>query len=250
VSVSRPPGREESIALIVAKAPLPGRAKTRLATAIGPTQAAALARAMLLDTLEGCRREVPIVGVLCASPDEVELLVELAGPGAPVVVQEGSGLSSALREGVRHSLDLGSIVLLVSSDIPGVPAGALHDAVCLLGEGVDVVLGPGYDGGYWLIGVREQHPGLFDDIPWSTTGVLEATLVRCRDLSLETRLLDPWRDIDTIGDGVAVADRIETLPGRRTAEALARLTLPGRGRGARLGSKENQDPITEEVPTL
>ena len=59
-----PPGREESIALVVAKAPVPGRAKTRLATVIGLEPAAALARAMLLDTLEGCRREVPVVGVL------------------------------------------------------------------------------------------------------------------------------------------------------------------------------------------
>ena len=53
------------------------------------------------------------------------------------------------------------------------------NAVSLLGEGVDVVLGPGYDGGYWLIGVRGQHPGLFENIPWSTPGVLEATLARC-----------------------------------------------------------------------
>jgi glycosyltransferase A (GT-A) superfamily protein (DUF2064 family) len=203
---------------------------------------------MLLDTLDGCRREVHTVGVLCAGPDEVGLLAELAGPGAPVVVQEGDGLGNALRTGVRHALGLGGIALLVSSDIPGVPAGALTNAVRLLGEGVDVVLGPGYDGGYWLIGVREHHPELFDDIPWSTAGVLEATLARCHDLSLETRLLDPWRDIDTIDDVVSVTDRIETLPGRRTAEALARLTLPGRG--PHLGSNGSQATITEEVRTL
>lgn len=240
------PGREEPIVLVVAKAPVPGRAKTRLATAIGPTQATALARSMLLDTLDGCRREVDRVGILCAGTDEVAMLAELAGPGSQIVVQEGSGLGDALRTGVRHSLRLGGIALLVSSDIPGVPAGALCDAVGLLGEGADVVLGPGYDGGYWLLGVREVHPALFADIPWSTASVLETTLARCRDLSLDVRLLDPWRDIDTTGDLAAVAERIETLPGRRTAATLARLNL------ARLRahpSPHGEDaPTTQEVP--
>ena len=239
------PGREEPIVLVVAKAPVAGRVKTRLAAALGPEGAAALGRAMLLDTLDGCRLEVPVVGVLCASDDDVELLAGLAGPGVPVVVQEGAGLSDALEAGMRHCLARGGIALLVSSDIPGVPAGALHRAVALLGEGVDVVLGPGHDGGYWLIGVREQHPGLFDGIPWSTAAVLEASLARCRDLSLEVRLLEPWRDVDTMSDVAALADALETLPGRRTAEALGRLAATGPA--APLSSIREHTPMTEEV---
>ncbi len=94
-----PPGREEPIVLVVAKAPVAGRVKTRLAAVIGPEDAAALGRAMLLDTLDGCRREVPVVGVLCANDDDVEMLARLAGPDAPVVVQEGAGLSDALEAG-------------------------------------------------------------------------------------------------------------------------------------------------------
>ena len=221
-----PPGREDTIVLVVAKAPVAGRVKTRLAAAVGPDAAAALGRAMLLDTLDGCRRQVPVVGVLCANDDDVELLAQLAGPGAPVVIQEGAGLSDALDAGVRHCLTRGGAALLVSSDIPGVPAGALHRAAALLGGGVDVVLGPGHDGGYWLIGVRTQHPGLFDGIPWSTAAVLEVTLARCRELSLEARVLEPWRDVDTMDDVAALADGLEALPGRRTAAVLSRLVLP------------------------
>ena len=218
-----PPGREEAIVLVVAKAPVPGRVKTRLAAAIGPDRAAALGRAMLLDTLDGCRHEVPAVGVLCAKGDDVVMLAELAGPGAPVVVQEETGLGDALHSGVRHALARGGFALLVSSDIPGTPPGALRRAVESLAGGVDVVLGPCHDGGYWLIGVREQHPRLFDGIPWSTKAVLEATLARCRELSLEVRVLEPWRDVDTMDDVAALADGLETLPGRRTAQALGRL---------------------------
>ena len=218
-----PPGREAPVVLVVAKAPVPGGSKTRLASVIGAGEAAALARAMLLDTLEGCRAEVGMVGILCAGLEEVGVLAELAGPGAPIVLQDGKGLSDALRTGVLHSLEVGDVAVLVSSDIPGIPAGALHRTVSLLGEGADVVLGPCYDGGYWLIALREHHPRLFDDIPWSTEGVLEATLAQCRELSLDARLLEPWCDIDTVADVRSVSEKIETLPGRRTAEAVARL---------------------------
>ena len=115
----------------------------------------------------------------------------------------------------------------------------------LLGEGADVVLGPGHDGGYWLIGAREQHPGLFDGIPWSTAAVLEASLTRCRDLSLEVRLLEPWRDVDTMSDVAALADTLETLPGRRTADALGRLAATDPA--APLSSIREHTPTTEEV---
>jgi rSAM/selenodomain-associated transferase 1 len=225
VSVSiQPPGRERPVVLVVAKAPVAGRVKTRLAPDVGAEQAAALARAMLLDTLDGCRSEVETVGVLCAGDDDVALLAELAGPGAPVVVQEGIGLAGALRSGVDRALPLGRPALLVSSDIPGVPPGALRRAVALLSAGADVVLGPGYDGGYWLVGVRARHPELFAGIPWSTSDVLEATVARCRALSLDVRLLEPWRDIDTPEDVATLAERADTLPGRRTSEALTRLS--------------------------
>lgn len=237
-----PPGREAAVVLVVAKAPVAGRSKTRLAAAIGANEAAALAEAMLLDTLEGCRAEVGIVGVLCASGEEVDLLAELAGPSAPIVVQAGNGLSDALRTGVLHALEVGDAAVLVSSDIPGIPAGALHRTVGLLGEGADVVLGPGYDGGYWLVAVREDQPRLFDDIPWSTEEVLEATLARCRELSLETELLEPWRDIDTAADVLALAERVETVPGWRTAAAVARLSLAE--------PDTHAHPIAEHVPAI
>jgi len=243
VSVSAvPPGREAPVVLVVAKAPAAGGSKTRLAAAIGADQAAALARAMLLDTLEGCRAEAEIVGVLCARREEVDLLVELAGPGAPIVVQDGRGLSDALRTGVRYALEVGDVALLVSSDIPGIPAGALRHTVGLLREGADVVLGPGYDGGYWLIAVREHHPRLFDNIPWSTARVLEATLARCRELSLNAHVLEPWRDIDTVADLRSLAEGVERLPGRRTAAAVARLNLAA--------SDANPRPAPEHVPTI
>ena len=117
---------------------------------------------MLLDTLDGCRARVRGSSASSARPTTTcELLAELAGPGAPVVVQEGEGLGDALATGVRYALGRGGAALLVSSDIPGIPAGrARRRRSRCSGEGADVVLGPGYDGGYWLHRrCASDHPG-------------------------------------------------------------------------------------------
>lgn len=218
-----PPGREAPIVLIVAKAPTEGRVKTRLAATLGSERATTLAVAMLLDTLEGCRRVFAEVGFLCGADEDVPLLRELAGSAAPVVVQEGIGLGSALSTGVRFALGRHRAAIMVSSDIPGVPPGSLEATAAHLVGGADVVLGPGHDGGYWLIALREEHPELFSGIAWSTDSVLEATLARCHDLDLDVRLVEHWRDIDTADDLEALAGLAETLPGSRTPPLLSRL---------------------------
>jgi glycosyltransferase A (GT-A) superfamily protein (DUF2064 family) len=60
-----------------------------------------------------------------------------------------------------------------------------------------VVLGPAKDGGYWLIGLREEHPELFDNVPWSTPTVLRETLKRIEYANLTVQLLRELRDVDT-----------------------------------------------------
>jgi rSAM/selenodomain-associated transferase 1 len=221
-----PPGREAPIVLIVAKAPVEGRVKTRLAATLGAERATEIAVAMLLDTLEGCRRVFADVGFLCGADADVPLLRELAGSTAPIVVQEGAGLGSALPTGARFAVGRGRAAIMVSSDIPGVPPGALEAAAAHLAGGADVVLGPGHDGGYWLIAMREEHPELFAGIAWSTGSVLDATLARCGALGLDVRLVERWRDIDTADDVAALAEVAETLPGARTRAVLPHLLSP------------------------
>lgn len=216
-----PSGREAPIVLIVAKAPVEGRVKTRLATTLGSERATMLAVAMLLDTLEGCRRVFADVGFLCPADADAPLLRELAGSTTPIVVQEGAGLGSALTTGVRFALDRGRAAIMVSSDIPGVPPGSLEATAAHLAGGADVVLGPGHDGGYWLIAMREEHPELFAGIAWSTGSVLDATLACCLALGLDVRLVERWRDIDTELDVAALTDVADTLPGARTRTVLS-----------------------------
>ena len=65
-------------------------------------------------------------------------------------------------------------------------------------ENSDLVLGPTFDGGYWLIGLRRLERDLFREIPWSTDRVLAATSSRASEIGLSITLLRKLEDIDTV----------------------------------------------------
>jgi rSAM/selenodomain-associated transferase 1 len=212
-------------ALVVAKAPSPSRSKTRLVPPLEPADAADLQRALLLDTLDGCRAEAERVALLHADPDEATELEALVGPGTELLLQEGRGLADALRLGLAGRLPDGPTAI-VSSDIPGVPRGAIAQAFAELEQGIDVVLGPATDGGYWLIAMRERNDAPFDEIPWSTPAVLAVTHRRCQEAGLRVAEVAEWRDIDTVVDLAFLARERERLPAPRTREVLRRLAIP------------------------
>jgi hypothetical protein len=213
-------------ALVLAKAPIPGRAKTRLVPPLTPEQAASLQEALLLDTVEACRAEETETALLCAHPSDAPVLARLVGPDVPIVLQEGRGLGDALRLGMTRALADGPAAL-VSADIPAFPAGSLSRAFSLLEEGADVVLGPALDGGYWLIAMREPSALPFQDIPWSTPAACAVTVQRCREGGLEVAALDLWRDVDTTVDLAFLLREVDGLPAPRTVRELESLALDG-----------------------
>ena len=202
------------LVLVVAKAPASSRSKTRLVPPLSPEQAAQLHEALLLDTLDSCRAEADDVRILHASPDDAKALAQLV-PGTPLVLQEGRGLADALRLGIAAHVGNGPVAI-VSSDVPGVPAGSIAAAFCALADGADVVLGPALDGGYWLIAMREPHDAPFSEIPWSTPAVLAVTRQRCADAGLRLVELPAWRDVDTLVDLAFVARELGRLHAPRT----------------------------------
>ncbi len=212
--------------LVVAKAPAPRRSKTRLVPPLDHDGAAELQRALLLDTLTGCRAEADDVAILHPDEDgERAALAALAGAETELVPQRGRGLRDALRLGFADRLP-GGPTAIVSSDIPGVPPGSIARAFAELERGADVVLGPATDGGYWLIAMRELHEAPFEGIPWSSPAVLAVTRRRCAETGLRLVEVDPWRDVDTAVDLAFLAHGRERLPASHTRSLLARLDLP------------------------
>lgn len=209
--------------LVISKAPVPGHAKTRLVPPLTAGQAAELQRALLLDTLDACRAEVDHVTILHADPAEAAEFERLA-PATPLVLQDGRGLEDALGRTFER-LVVGGPVAIVSSDLPGLPPGSLARTFAALDDGADVVLGPAFDGGYWLIAMARFHPEPLREIPWSTPAVLGVTLARCRDAGLRVELLETWRDLDTVVDLAFVHRGAGLLHAARTVAVLAGLEL-------------------------
>ncbi len=178
----------------MAKYPAPGRVKTRLARAVGIGRATALYRAFVLDLAERLRGgPVDVTWAYWPPGDPFEELL----PGWRCRPQQGRDLGHRLIDAVATELLSGvPAVVVIGADAPHIPLSALTDALAALHAGIDVVLGPACDGGYYLIGMRALWPELFTDIPWSTETVLAVTLARARQLGLRTRILAETFDID------------------------------------------------------
>ncbi len=182
-------GGEPPRVLIAAKAPLPGRVKTRLSPPLPPELAARLAEAFLADVLTAARSVDPGAGLLCPGADVADLRGRF--PGTAIVVQAGDGLTAALATG----LATGAVV--VAGDAPGIRPETIAAA---LAATADVVLAPSHDGGFGLIRLRGDADVLFAGIVWSTGSVLDQTVAAARSAGLGVHLLDAVADVDTVAD--------------------------------------------------
>ena len=219
-------GLTQPTVLVVARFPVPGWSTTRLVPPLTQEQATAVERALLLDTIDGCRAEVSNTALLYADPTEAEELGRIVPQGTRLLLQEGRGLADALRLGMARHVATGPVAL-VSSDIPGVPPGSLRRAFAALDDGADVVLGPALDGGYWLIAMRDFADAPFRSIPWATPAVLAVTRRRCEQAGLAVEELEPWRDVHTEVDLAFLLQEADSLPAPRTVAVLRSLARAG-----------------------
>jgi uncharacterized protein len=203
--------------LVIAKAPVPGRVKTRLCPPFSPRQAATLAAAALIDTLAAVR----------TTPAAARTLVVAGRYATPlgwrVVPQRGDSLGERLAHAFADTARPRVASLLIGMDTPQVTAGLLGEAGrALAADGVDAVLGPALDGGWWLLGLRDpRHARVLRDVPMSTPKTGELTLAALRAEGLRVELLETLHDVDTAADAHAVA--VQCAPGSRFAAELARL---------------------------
>jgi uncharacterized protein len=197
--------------LVIAKAPHAGRTKTRLCPPCTPEEAALLAEAALMDTLAAVENTRAERRVLVLDGD--------SGPWLPpwleVIPQRGKGLDERLAAAFE---DAGAPAVLVGMDAPQVTSAALDGAIAtLMDPGVDAVLGPAHDGGWWAIGLRRPEPAVFLGIPMGTSGTASAQVERFESLGLRWTALPRLRDVDDFEDAIAVS---ELIPRSRFASAM------------------------------
>ncbi len=116
--------------------------------------------------------------------------------------QGGENLGERMKNGFAEAFSMSfKRVVLIGSDIPDLPLEFIEDAFKSLDE-KDAVVGPSFDGGYYLIGFTNKtfSPRVFDGIHWSTESVFEETLKVLKQEGLTVHTLQPLRDIDTVED--------------------------------------------------
>jgi rSAM/selenodomain-associated transferase 1 len=238
---------------VMAKASIPGRAKTRLVPPLTVDEAAALNTSFLrdvADNLIGASEHANISGYMAFAPAGSDgffrgIMPERIGLLETVAPDFGECLLQA----ATRLLDDGyGAVCLLNSDSPTLPTAYLIGAATALAvPGDRIVLGPSVDGGYYLVGLKQPHRRLFEDVDWSTERVAAQTLARANELGLPVHHLPSWYDVDDADAlRVLVGELFEARPFRAwgsrataalwTRKELSRL-LAGANFAGRLGGK-------------
>ena len=194
--------QSESRLIVFVRAPRAGAVKTRLAQKIGADAACDAYRKLVHAVLIGIESISDVQ--LRYSPDDAESEVQPWLRRSWSLAPQGTGdLGERLTRAFADSFASGARrVVIIGSDCPWLSDGDIQEAWNHL-ETHDLVLGPAHDGGYWLVGLREPKPEVFNGISWSTETVLNQTLEHARAGGLRFRLLRELRDVDTLGDWYA-----------------------------------------------
>lgn len=211
----------DRVLVIMAKAPRVGAVKTRLTSSLPVEAVTALYRCLLEDTvalansLHGAE-----VAIMCPESDVSEL-AQFAGNEATVVAQKGAGLAAGLISVFARFAEDGQRVIAFNSDSPHLRASVLENAFETLAAH-DLVVGPTYDGGYYLVGAKASYPTLFAHDGMGTTSALERLLGNARTLHLSVGFVEPFYDIDVADDLTRLAEELRRAPARapRTAAWL------------------------------
>ena len=174
--------RHTAVMALFVRQPLAGRVKTRLARDLGAEPACQLYRAMVTDSLAHVGASGLPLFLFHDGQDDSALPGTWLQAAERVFPQEGDALGERMAAAFERTFATGAgKVLLAGSDIPGIDAGLLKSSVEAL-EDHDTAFAPAFDGGYCLVASREAgfDRSIFKGIPWSTSAVLEKTLLACR----------------------------------------------------------------------
>ena len=212
--------------LVLAKAPVPGEVKTRLCPPATPVQAAQIAAAAFLDTLDAVLA-VPDVTPVVALSGDLARAVDAAALTArlratTVLAQRGTTLGQRIAAAYADTAAvLGPRpVLQIGMDTPQVDATLLRHCLDLLdGDGVDAALGLATDGGWWVLGVGQPElVTLIADVPTSRPDTGARTMAALRSSGARVVELPELSDVDTWVEATAVAAQV---PGSRFAASVA-----------------------------
>ena len=194
--MSRKPTIIERV-MVFAKAPAPGKVKTRLAPAVGEAGAALLHAAFVRDVV--ARHNTPPLRSLTvwrAGDIDHPLWAEL---GVDLETQCSGNLGDRMAHAFGQELGGDVPVVVLGTDSPSLPREFVNRAFMML-QNHEVVLGPACDGGYYLIGIRGAIPAVFEGIDWGTESVFAQTVEALNAAGIQFAQLPYWYDVDRPSD--------------------------------------------------
>lgn len=189
---------KDTVILVFLKPFESGNVKTRLAASVGDKLALDVYRHLVHYTmvqLERLGNEVDVV--LCYSRAAAPELIY--GSDHHYIIQQGHDLGSRMQHAMEWAHQKYARKLIIGTDCFELTTEIVRQA-CMMLHKKDVVIGPAVDGGYYLIGMKEIHSGVFKDIPWSSTQTYAATIRQLDELGLDWAPLKKLSDIDNKED--------------------------------------------------
>ena len=190
--------RNEPVLVVFAKTPVPGQVKTRLIPELGEDGAASLDKTLMERTLKTAGQSViKHIELHCTPSITDPVLQDYRNEyNLSLHLQQGNDLGERMHHAFTQVLFNNAAAILIGCDCPGLTPEDLNTAKEKLDEDYDVVIGPANDGGYYLIGLKQEQKQLFEDIDWGTAGVLDKTRERIKKNNLKWFELPAYTDID------------------------------------------------------
>ncbi len=196
--------------MVFARAPVPGKCKTRLIPALGKIGAAHMHASLVDQTLFQLQplRDVNIT--LWCSPSTEDPFFQSCAEryGIALKLQSGQDLGSRMQHAFETTLRSAPWAIILGTDCPDLEAGDVQQAIDAMHNGIDAVAGPAFDGGYYQLGLRRTSASLFRQMPWGTENVWEITRNRMEQLGWNYATTTWHHDLDRPED----LDHFPNLP--------------------------------------
>lgn len=200
--------------ILFSRYPQAGSTKKRLIPLLGAEAAARLQKALIehvTGIISGWRDRGETCVTICYDDGNDDLFRKWIGDSFHYSAQARGHIGIRMSKAIEAAFQRGSErVCLLGTDIPGIDSTLLSDAFEKL-ESADIVLGPAFDGGYYLIGMNKLHRQLFDDMAWSTASVAQETLRRAASAGLRVARLKQLHDVDEPHDLVHIPFQLRSL---------------------------------------
>lgn len=199
--------------IVFAKVPCPGAVKTRLTPPLMPEEAAALYAAFLHDALAQYVALDAAVRLYLAPTAATEPDFTIP-EGVTVHEQVGAQLGERMHHAFIETFASGyEHAVIIGTDHPTLPSAFIEQAFQALAEPLSLVIGPSEDGGYYLLGMNDFFPGVFEGMAYSHDAVFAQTLHRIGTLQAAVTILPEWYDVDTPDDLARMQRDLQAMPG-------------------------------------